>query len=151
MIAARLLFGALFACGFFFAAFTWILIPTPLGIFQPQYRYGIRDIVLSITGCGLAVTGYFVWTNWLWFAIRGKFFPGNGTGVQIVSFFNHLGWIALLPIYRQTSFLEFGESMPLVAAWILLNMVIALISALMLLSNPMNDEQRHPPKSQTVS
>jgi hypothetical protein len=132
----RLLFGALFVGGYFFAALAWFLVPTPIGIFQPEYQYTVRDTLMSLTGCGLALTGYFLWANWLSFAVRGKFVPNNGTLIQIVSFANHLGWLVFFPFLKETNFLEFLTGSPLIAFWIFVNLVVACITGLIFATAP---------------
>jgi hypothetical protein len=132
----RLLFGALFVGGCFFAAFAWFLIPTPLGIFLPDYRYTSRDVAMSLLGCGLSLTGYFLWANWLFFAIRGKFFPNSGVLIQSLSCANHVGWLVFFPFLRETDILEFLTALPLFAFWIFLNLMVASITGLIFATAP---------------
>lgn len=62
--------------------------------------------------------------------------------VQIVSFFTHLGWLAFFPFFRQTNIIEFVYALPLVALWILTNMAVALIAALIMMSDPRDNAIR---------
>jgi hypothetical protein len=123
----RLLAGFQFLGGIFFATFTWMLILVPLGIFHPQYQYQLRDVVFSITGATLAITGYFVWWNWFLYAFRGRFFRDWGVAVQLISILNHLGWLMYFPFLRYESFLAFLESAPGIAAWLLINLATSMI------------------------
>ncbi|QDV28172.1 hypothetical protein Spb1_00350 [Planctopirus ephydatiae] len=93
----RLLAGFQFLGGIFFATFTWMLILVPLGIFHPQYQYQLRDVVFSITGATLAITGYFVWWNWFLYAVRGRFFSGLGSGCSTHFHIQSLGLVDVLP------------------------------------------------------
>lgn len=109
-----MLFGSMFICGSFFAVTAWILIPSPIGIFQPEYHYTSHDVTVSLLGCGLSLTGYFLWMNWFLFAIHGKFIPKSGVLIQVISFGNHLGWLLFFPLLRETNFVEFLTNLPLV-------------------------------------
>ncbi len=54
-------YGVLFLCGIFFACIVWPFLLSPLGIFDARYHFKNRDVVLSIAGFALALSGYFVW------------------------------------------------------------------------------------------
>ncbi len=124
MTALRILFGLLFLVGFFFAAFAWLLVLTPIGIFQPERQYRSEDVFLSLTGCTLAITGYFLWASWLCFAVRGRFILRSEMATQFIAVANHLGWILFFPVFRGTNVLEFFSNLPLVAAWLVLNLIV---------------------------
>lgn len=126
----RLLAGFQFLGGVFFAMFAWVLIFTPLGIFLPEYQYRLRDVVLSIAGATLAITGYFVWANWFLYAVRGRFFRNWGVAVQLISLMNHLGWLVCFPSIRQQSFFAFLETAPEIAAWLLFNILVSMMLGL---------------------
>lgn len=126
----RLLAGFQFLGGIVFAAFAWVLIFTPLGIFFPEYQYDLRDVVLSIMGAPLAITGYFVWANWFLYAVRGRFFRNWGVAVQLISLMNHLGWLVCFPSIRQQSFFAFLETAPEIAAWLLFNILVSMMLGL---------------------
>jgi hypothetical protein len=80
-----------------------------------------------------ATTGYFVWFNWLAFAIRGRFFVVSGVSMQVLSFASHLAWI----LFSQANRLALANPNPapykvdLLTVWIIGNMVLAVGLALL--------------------
>jgi hypothetical protein len=115
----------LFLVGIFFAAFAWILIPLPIGILLPQYRFTLRDIALSLSGAILSLSGYFVWINWLVYAGNGRFVLRSEKTVQWIAIANSLGWLFFLPYLRNENLFQVAEGIPLVFAWIILNLCVA--------------------------
>ena len=115
----------LFLAGIFFAAFAWILIPLPIGILLPQYRFTLRDIALSLAGAILSLIGYFVWINWLVYAVNGRFVLRSEKTVQWIAIANSLGWLFFFPYLRNENLSQVAEGMPLVLAWIILNLCVA--------------------------
>jgi hypothetical protein len=115
----------LFLAGIFFAAFVWILIPIPIGILQPQYRFTTRDTALSLCGSILSLSGYFVWINWLVYAWSGRFVLRSEKKVQGIAIANSLGWLFFFPYFRNEDLFQVAEGIPLVMAWIVLNFCVA--------------------------
>lgn len=130
MTLLRILFGVLFLIGCYFAAFAWFLVLTPIGIFQSEYRYSWHDVFVSLTGCILAITGYFLWASWLSFAVRGRFILISAMATQLVAIANHLGWIVFFPLFRGTNVREFFVNLPSEAAWLVLNLFVGTASFL---------------------
>ena len=125
MVLLRVVFGMLFLAGIFFAAFVWILIPIPIGILQPQYRFTPRDTALSLCGSILSLSGYFVWINWLVYAWSGRFVLRSEKKVQGIAIANSLGWLFFFPYFRNEDLFQVAEGIPLVMAWIVLNFCVA--------------------------
>lgn len=142
MLGLRLLFGGMFLVGTCFAALAWIPVLLPIGIVIPQYRFGIRDTVMALTGSALAISGYFVWLNWLSFAIRERFYPTSGVLIQKVSSLNHLGWIVWFPFLRGTNIAEFFQNLPYVAIWICFNLAVAMFVWIEFASRRIDEEIR---------
>jgi len=134
MNALRAIFGALVLCGCWFAMFVWVLVFTPIGIIQPQYAYTFRDVFLSVLGCGLALSGYFVWLNWLAFATSGRFFGASPVTVQAVSFFHHLAWFVFFGVANGEAPWETAAEMPLTTVWLTVNVLVALVAGLFFLT-----------------
>ncbi|MFN7893434.1 MAG: hypothetical protein ACK5OC_24290 [Pirellula sp.] len=125
MVLLRVVFGMLFLAGIFFAAFAWILIPLPIGILLPQYRFTPRDTALSLSGSILSLSGYFVWINWLVYAWSGRFVLQSEKTVQWIAIANSLGWMFYFPYFRNEDLFQVAEGIPLVLAWIVLNFCVA--------------------------
>ncbi|MFM8476370.1 MAG: hypothetical protein ACKOEO_11315 [Planctomycetaceae bacterium] len=112
----RLVFGLLFVVGAFFAM---ILRDSVARIFTAPFD------IRCLPFLGLLVSGYFLWVNWLWFAIRGRFFPNSWSTIQMISVLNHTGWLVF--------FISFGWGKNVVMAivqlgpiaiWIFLNLML---------------------------
>jgi hypothetical protein len=125
VVLLRFVFGVLFLAGIFFAAFAWILIPLPIGILLPQYRFTPRDTALSLSGSILSLSGYFVWINWLVYAWSGRFVLQSEKTVQWIAIANSLGWLFYFPYLRHEDLFQVAEGIPLVLAWIVLNFCVA--------------------------
>lgn len=128
LIAMRFLFGFLTLGGCFFAIQAWVLMVLPIGIFMPEYRYTTHDTVISLTGSFLSVAGYFVWVSWISFVWRSEFLFESALVTHAISFVNHLGWLVWFPFFRRTNLWEFMNNLHVVAAWIIVNMCIAIFS-----------------------
>ncbi len=125
----RVLCGALFACGCIFATFAWIGIAIPVG---HLVRPGVDpvapgDLMVFVGGFVGASIGYFVWVNWLVFAIRGKFAFVSGSMMQMLSIIGHAAWIVFVLGSRLS--LSSPNPAPLEAhpmfLWLIANIVIA--------------------------
>ena len=133
--ALRTLFGILGLCGCWFARLAWAFVLLPIGIIMPECQYTFHDVIMSLSGCGLALSGYFVWINWLTFAATGRFVGASAVTVQAVSFLHHLGWLVwlFLPALGKEPLLDAVSRvpiMPLECAWIVVNVVVALATGL---------------------
>lgn len=122
----RIVYGILFLCGFFFAAFAWICLFLPFGALFPTYRYGIRDIVISVSAAGLALGGYLVWFGWGRFAIQGKWSPVDSGRLALLSLMVHGGWLVLLPWIRHESFAQMASTGWPLFAWLNGNLTISI-------------------------
>jgi len=117
----------LFACGIFFALFVWMLIPTPIAIFLPWHRFQMFDIILSISGSILAVSGYFIWIGWILFAVDGRYaFLKYEEDFQVISIVHHVGWLAFFPYMRRGTLTEFAMNLTPIFMWIVINILIAV-------------------------
>ena len=125
VVLLRYVFGMLFLVGISFAAFAWILILLPIGIALPQNQFTQRDVVLSLSGAILSLSGYFVWINWLVYAGNGRFVLRSEKTVQWIAIANSVGWLFFFPYLRNENLFQVAEGIPLVLAWIVLNLCIA--------------------------
>jgi hypothetical protein len=80
--------------------------------------------------CGLILSGYFVWLNWLAYAARGRFFGASAITVQAVSLLHHLTWLLLLlpPVVRSGFWAPTDVGNVL---WLVINILVALSTGLM--------------------
>ncbi len=121
-------YGVLFLCGIFFACIVWPFLLSPLGIFDARYHFKNRDVVFSIAGFALALSGYFVWGNWFSYACRRRFLMAYGDIVQSISFLHHAGWLVFFTVVRRGDFSGFFVQVPWLAGWIVGNMLLALFT-----------------------
>ena len=125
----RVICGVLFACGCIFAPFAWIGIAIPVGHLVRPGGDAIApgDLMVFVGGFVGASLGYFVWLNWLLFAIRGKFAWVSGAMMQMLSIIGHAAWILFVLGSRLS--LSSPNPAPLEAnpmfLWLIANIVIA--------------------------
>ncbi len=127
MLAFRLLSAVQFLGGCFFAAFAWVLILTPLGIFQPRYQYTMSDALLSLGVCALSLSGYIVWIGWIYLAISGRFLLKRPLLMQSIAIGNHLGWLVFFPAMNHDNLAGFYAHNPTLVMWIVGNLCIAVV------------------------
>jgi|GEM_PF-1086631 len=131
-IPLRAMFGLLGIFGCVFATLAWILIPIPIGIFIPKYQFTFADIVESIAGSLLSITGYFVCVSWLLIATRGRSILRSEEVTQWVSIANHFGWLTLFPFLRRETLWQMFVSNPTLSIWLLANIVIAVACVILI-------------------
>lgn len=118
-ICVRLVFALLFAVGAVFASLSWMLV---------CIAFHRCDDITVLLGCGLSLSGYFLWVNWFWFAVRGRFLPNSWLTIQTISVLNHIGWLVFFySVKRGRGFLEVINELGPVSDWILLNLVLAVV------------------------
>ncbi|HVJ69471.1 MAG TPA: hypothetical protein VM510_15955 [Caulifigura sp.] len=127
MIAIRRVHGLLFAFGLMFAPFAWILLPLPIGILLPEYRYSGPDVALSVSGALLAASGYMLWLGWLRHASTGLFPLQCPKTFFAIVYLHHLGWLCWFPYMRGTNVFEFASNAFGLFLWITANAAFAPI------------------------
>ena len=130
----RILFAGLFVAGCWFAIFSWILLLAPIAVVASIGRMPLSSMIGGFLCAALALAGYFVWINWLVFAMRGRFLRVPGVVVQAVSFVQHVGWLLFFPIARGQSPWEVAEEMPLLVIWLIVNILVAVVTGLYFLA-----------------
>ena len=132
MTTQRWLCGLLVVPGTLFAMIVWPFLLAPFAAFHSDSGPGWGAVAGSVGLCVLALTGYFVWWNWLQIArgIRPSF--RKLMWVWGTSLLNHLAWLIVFLLMRNESPLNvIGTMPPLLTIWILTNLAIAACSLIL--------------------
>ena len=89
----RVFTGILFCIGAIWAAFAWVLLFGPSGIFMPRYEFTSKDIGLSLLGALLSATGYWIWFGWLSRSWKQYYLSLSPKSFWILVTLNHAGWL----------------------------------------------------------
>jgi len=122
----RALYGCLAIAGCFYGLCAIGL--AAMCLLPPYSDYTYRDVLFSGLVVGLAVSGCFIWLNWLSYSALGRFYPNSGVLVQAVSFLHHSAWLALFCSISQR--FDWERDLLLVC-WVVANILIAFATGLM--------------------
>lgn len=130
--AVRGLTIALFVVGCFWAFWAWLLILTPMGIFEPSKQYRAHDVICSLVASATSAVGYFVWFGWIFFALKGRFPLVQWRSFWLVSLLQHCAWLFVLPYMREENLTDFivSSEMLFPKMWIFANVLIAVFCML---------------------
>jgi FlaA1/EpsC-like NDP-sugar epimerase len=122
----RALYGCLAIAGCFYGLCAIGL--AAMCLLPPYSDYTYRDVLFSGLVVGLAVSGCFIWLNWLSYSALGRFYPNSGVLVQAVSFLHHSAWLALFCSISQR--FDWERDLLLVC-WVVADILIAFATGLM--------------------
>ena len=127
----------------FFLGIPWLFLVlpavlSPIGIFLPEYRYQMRDVIFSLLTSTCGLLGIVVWLGYRLRWKLGSFVWLTNRQFWCLSLIHHIAWIFLIPSiyrprpdepYRETlAAFWFGGGANPYGIWISLCLLISLFS-----------------------
>lgn len=118
----------LFLLGCFWALICWAFVISPIGIFDPSYRFQTHDVFSSLLVSVLSIVGYYVWFGWGFYWKKNRFPWVTVSQFWTISLLVHVLWFLVFPFLLEISYAELLDiGMGYYLGWIVINILVATV------------------------
>ena len=147
----KALTATLFILGVPWALLVAGVVISPIGIFMPEYKFQMHDIVFSLVASACGLVGFFVWLGYRSRWKTGTFSWLTKRQFWTVSLLHHLGWVLLLPLgfslgLEESYWIRFSnfwlaDGPHIFRIWVITSLIVSVL-ALLFDSEQMNEKTK---------